>query len=63
MLRGDHFQLFYEKLAPIDDDLEYLIGKYQALKFPEGMEKHAIDILKMIDELKRRQRAYALYKK
>ena len=28
-IKGDHFQAFYENLAPIDDELEYQIMKYQ----------------------------------
>ena len=60
-MSGDHFTAFYEFLAPIDDDLEDLIVRYKQLKFPPGMQKHSIDILKMIDQLKRRSRAYKLY--
>ena len=32
VLQGDHFELFYEGLQPIDDDLEYHIKKYEAIK-------------------------------
>lgn len=61
VLDGDHFEVFYESLAPFDDDLEYQIAEYEKIKFPEGKDKNSRDILKMIDNLKRRQKAYQLY--
>lgn len=61
VLAGDHFEVFYESFQPIDDDLLYHIERYSKITFPEGKDKHTRDILKIIDNLKRRQRAYQLY--
>ena len=61
MLSGDHYEVFYESFAPIDDDLESQIAAFEKLKFPEGKDKHQRDILKIVDDLKRRHRAYQLY--
>ena len=63
VLEGDHYETFYENFEPIDDDLNYLIQEYQKLSVPAGKERHARDILKIVDNLKRRQRAYELYAK
>ncbi len=61
VLEGDHYEVFYENFEPIDDDLETLIAEFSKLTFPVGKERHARDILKIIDNLKRRQKAYHLY--
>lgn len=61
VLDGDHYELFYENLAPIDDDLEWQIAEFEKIKFPEGKDKNERDILKIIDDLKRRLKAYQLY--
>jgi hypothetical protein len=61
-LEGDHFTLFYENLQPIDDDLEYQIKKYEEIKLEEGkLDKHIVYIKKIVDQLKRRAKAYKLY--
>jgi hypothetical protein len=60
-LNGDHVEVFYSDLAPIDDDLESQIAGFEKIQFPEGKEKNQRDILKTIDSLKRRLRAYQLY--
>jgi hypothetical protein len=39
----------------------YHIERYKKICFPEGMDKHTRNILKIIDNLERRQRAYQLY--
>jgi hypothetical protein len=61
VLAGDHYEVFYESFQPIDDDLLYHIERYEKINFPQGKDKHSRDILKIIDNLKRRQRAYQLY--
>ena len=61
VLAGDHFEVFYEAFQPIDDDLLYHIERYEKISFPPGKDQHSRDILKIIDNLKRRQRAYQLY--
>ena len=58
ILDGDHYEFFYENLAPIDDDLAWQINQYKELKFPEGKDKNERDIFKLIDNLERRMRAY-----
>lgn len=61
-LEGDHFTLFYENLQPIDDDLEYQIKRYEEIKLEEGkLDKHIVYIKKIVDQLKRRAKAYKLY--
>lgn len=61
VLTGDHFEIFYDSFAPIDDDLAYQISRYEKIVFPVGKDKHTRDILKIIDNLKRRLNAYKLY--
>ena len=61
VLDGDHLEAFYENMEPIDDDLEFHIVELENIKFPGGKDKTARDILKKIDNLKRRLRAYNLY--
>ena len=61
VLDGDHYEFFYENVAPNDEDLEWQIKKFEEIKFPEGKDKNERDILKIIDNLKRRKRAYDLY--
>jgi len=61
VLDGDHYEVFYNDFEPIDDDLESQIKGFEQIKFPEGRDKNHRDILKKIDQLKRRQRAYQLY--
>ena len=63
VLDGDHYECFYDNLAPIDDDLESQIAEFQKIKLPEGKDKNSRDILKMVDNLKRRNKAYQLYAK
>jgi hypothetical protein len=54
--------VFYEGLEPIDDDLEYQIKKFEEIKLEEGkFDKHIVDLKKIVDQLKRRQKAYKLY--
>lgn len=54
--------MFYENLQPIDDDLEYHIKKYEEIKLEEGkLDKHIVYIKKIIDQLRRRSKAYKLY--
>jgi hypothetical protein len=60
-LAGDHFQVFYVSFQPIDDNLLYHVERYKKISFPEGKDKHSRDILKIIDNLERRYRAYQLY--
>ena len=36
-LKGDHFQSFYERLAPFEDNLEWQIAKFEEMSFPAGM--------------------------
>lgn len=61
---GDHLEIFYEGLQPFDDDLEYQIENYQKVKFGEAkFDKNQRDITKMIDQLKKQQKAYKLYEK
>jgi hypothetical protein len=60
-LIGDHFEVFYNNLVPIDDDLAYHISQFEKLKFSEGKEKHARNIMKIVDIWKRRLNAYKLY--
>ena len=60
-LAGDHFEVFYEAFQPIDDNLLYHIERYKKISFPAGKDKHTRDILKIIDNLERRYRAYQLY--
>lgn len=62
VLDGDHYSVFYNNFEPIDDDLEGNISLYEEITFPEGKELHSRNILKIIDDLKRRQRAYSLWK-
>ena len=61
VLSGAHFEIFYDYLAPIDDDLAYQIARYEKIIFPEAKDKHSRDILKIVDNLKRRLNAYKLY--
>jgi hypothetical protein len=61
VLSGDHYEVFYESFQPIDDDLAHHIAEYEKLKFPAGKDKHSRDILKIIDDLRRRLKAYQLY--
>lgn len=61
-LVGDHFDVFYSGLAPIDDDLDGQIQGFEKIKFNDAKhDKAQRDILKMIDNLKRRRRAYQLW--
>lgn len=60
-LAGDHFEVFYESFQPIDDNLLYHIERYKKISFPAGKDKNSRDILKIIDNLERRYRAYQLY--
>lgn len=48
-------------MQPNDDDLESQIGQYEKINFPAGKDKHARNILKIVDNLKRRSKAYQLY--
>ena len=57
----DHYECFYDNLSPIDDDLEFQIAAFSKIKFPAGRDKNERDILKMIDNLKRRHKAYQMY--
>jgi hypothetical protein len=58
-LVGDHFEVFYNCLAPIDDDLDGQIEEFEKIKFADPKHgKSQRDILKMVDNLKRRRRAY-----
>lgn len=51
-----------DDLEPIDDDLEGTIQGYQSFKLVgEKFDKINRNILKIIDQLKRRGRAYALF--
>lgn len=61
VLSSDHFKVFYEHLAPIDDDLEFQLSRYEKISFPQGKE-FPRGILKIMDNLKRRIKAYQLYK-
>lgn len=61
VLEGDHYEFIYENLSPNDDDLEYQIAEFEKIKFPEGKDKNSRDILKIIDNLKRRSNAYKQY--
>lgn len=61
VLVGDHYQAFYNDLSPIDDDLEYHIAQFEKISYPPGKDKYARAILKKVDQLKRRLRAYQLY--
>lgn len=55
VLEGDHFEAFYENLGPIDDDLASQIVEYSNIKFEgDHMAKHNREILKIIDNLKRK---------
>jgi len=47
-LDADHHLAFYSNLDPIDDDLEYQIEQFEKIKFPEGREKNANDVKKMV---------------
>lgn len=61
-LEGDHLEAFYSGLAPIDDDLDGQIEGFEKIKFDNNkLDKNQRDILKMIDNLKRRRRAYLLW--
>ena len=61
-MSGDHLEVFYSSLAPIDDDLDGQITEFEKIKFNNPkFDKNQRDILKMIDNLKRRRRAYALW--
>ena len=61
-MSGDHLEVFYSSLAPIDDDLYGQITELEKLKlYNPKFDKNQRDILKMIDNLKRRRRAYALW--
>ncbi len=61
-LEGDHFEVFYSGLAPIDDDLDGQIQEFEKIKFNNPkLDKSQRDIMKMIDNLKRRRRAYQLW--
>lgn len=49
-------------MEPIDDDLEGTISGYQSFKLVgEKYDKINRNILKIIDQLKRRGKAYALF--
>lgn len=61
VLSGDHLEVFYDNFQPIDDDLAYHIEKYEKIVFPAGKDKHTRDLLKIVDNLKRRLNAYKLY--
>jgi hypothetical protein len=61
-LKGDHLEFFAINLEPNDDDLEGTIEGYQSIKLEgEKFDKIKRDFLKIIDNLKRRIRAYALF--
>ncbi len=61
-IHGDHLEFFIEDLEPIDDDLEGTIAGYQSFKLDgEKYDKINRGILKIIDHLKRRGKAYALF--
>ena len=52
----------FVELEPIDDDLEGTIVGYQSVKLEgDKFDKINREILKIIDHLKRRQKAYALF--
>ena len=53
--------MFYGSLEPIGDDLPYYISRLEKIKFAPGKDKHSREVLKMVDQLKRRLRAYQLY--
>lgn len=62
VLKGDHLEFFVDSLEPIDDDLEGTIAGYQSFKLEgEKYDKINRGILKIIDHLKRRGKAYALF--
>jgi hypothetical protein len=61
VLDGDHLEVFYDSCAPIDDDLEDQIVRYEKISFPAGLDKNQRDILKIVDNLRRRLKAYQLY--
>lgn len=55
-------EFFAINLEPNDDDLEGTIEGYQSIKLEgEKFDKIKRDFLKIIDNLKRRIRAYALF--
>ena len=61
-LEGDHFEVFYHGLAPIDDDLDGQIHEFEKIKLNNPkLDKCQRDIWKMVDNLKRRRRAYQLW--
>ena len=61
-LVGDHFEVFYNGLTPIDDDLDGQIHEFEKINFADPKHgKAQRDILKMVDNLKRRRRAYQLW--
>ena len=61
-LKGDHLEFFAIHLEPIDDDLEATIKGYEGIKLEgEKFDKLKRDFLKIIDNLKRRRRAYAKF--
>lgn len=61
-LVGDHFEFFYQHLAPIDDDLDGQITEFEKINFNDPkLDKNQRDILKIVDNLKRRKNAYKLY--
>lgn len=61
-LEGDHLEAFYGDLAPIDDDLDGQIQEFEKIKFNNPkLDKNQRDIYKMVDNLKRRRRAYQLW--
>ena len=61
ILSGEHFEVFYGSLEPNGDNLAHYIARLEKIKFAAGKEKHSREVLKMVDQLKRRQRAYNLY--
>lgn len=62
-LKGDHFEFFVTTLQPSDDDLQGTIAGYKSIKLEGGkFDKINRDMLKMIDNLERRVRAYNLFK-
>lgn len=62
IFEGEHLQTFYSDLAPIDDDLDGQIHEFEKIKFNNPkLDKNQRDILKIIDNLKRRRGAYQLW--
>ena len=64
LIKNDHLEFFVMKLEPIDDDLESTIEGYKSVKLEgEKYDKVNKNILKIIDTLQRRKRAYDLFLK